>query len=488
MPAKTSHRIPPEGSGTPPQARGGSSAPRDRGRRAGIGLLAAVLAAGSALGPGCAPARPPAPPAPPEPFPALAQLDRAFLVPPLTGYPYTVDAARRVRLEEGFAALGRGDEPSARTAAHELLGADPGFHPARVLSAQAALYRSDPTEALDAVRPVTGELPGYLAAQLVRGRAAEEAGEVVEALEAFRAAAATGAPEAAPAAARADEIAPRAAEVVFHRVEDALARGRTAVAAEEVERLREWDPEGEATLRAERALAVAREEPEAELEAIARLAERFPEDRELSERRAMLELEVGDPGTGLALFERLVAEHPGDPGLAAGLEAAKFRWRFLQLPERVTELAERPELSRAGFAVMLYWLAPAVRYGRGAEPRIASDILDHPQREEIARVVNVGLLSVEPSVHRFAPERAVTRGEALEALLRLLGGAASEGAEPVPCATEVPLNRRPTAVFVCDTAAACGLLTSPGDCLPRAPLSGAEALELIRRARVRLGG
>jgi hypothetical protein len=249
--------------------------------------------------------------------------------------------------------------------------------------------------------------------------------------------------------------------------------------------LREWQPGGEQTLRAERALAVAEEDPEAELAAVAALGARFPEDRELTERRAELELAVGDPGRGLSLLEELAAAHPGDSDLAARLDAAKFRWRFAQLPARVSALGRAPELSRGGFAVLLYWLVPSVRYGRGSAPRIASDILDHPQREEIARVVNVGLMEVEPSVHRFAPDRPVSRFDALAGALRLLGGGA--GGEPVPCAAEVPYNARPSYEFVCGTAASCGLIASAGDCLPRAPMSGSEALEVIRRTLVRLG-
>ena len=35
---------------------------------------------------------------------------------------------------------------------------------------------------------------------------------------------------------------------------------------------------------------------------------------------------------------------------------------------------------------------------------------------------------------------------------------------------------------MCAAAARCGLLPEPADCLPGAPLSGAEALELVRRA------
>jgi hypothetical protein len=235
---------------------------------------------------------------------------------------------------------------------------------------------------------------------------------------------------------------------------------------------------------------VAEKDPKAELAAVTALGSRFPDDRELTERRAELELDVGDPGRGLVLLEELATAHPGDPDLAARLDAAKFRWRFAQLPSRVTAIGRAPELSRGGYAVLIYWLVPSVRYGRGSAPRIASDILDHSQREEIARVVNLGLMEVEPSVHRFTPERAVTRAEAVEALLRLLGlggGGDGTGGEPMPCAAEVPYNRRPSWEFVCSTGAACGLIPSAADCLPRAPLSGAEALELIRRALVRLG-
>ncbi len=444
-------------------------------------MKALLAAAACALAAACAPASPPAPAPPPAPFPGLAAADRPFLADPLEGYPFPVDAARRLRLAEGHQALRAGDEAAARAAAAELLGDEPGFHPARVLLAEADFYRRDLAAALAGVRPVAEALPGYVAAELLRGRVAEAAGEVVEAFEAYRAAA----PASPPAAARAAEVAPRAAEVVFQRAEDAIARGRLADARAAVERLRSWAPEGEATLRAARALAVAEADPRAELAAVAALGSRFPGDRELAERRAELELAVGDPGRGLALLEELAAAHPGDPDLAARLEAGKFRWRFAQLPARVTALAEVPELSRGGFAVLLYWLVPSVRYGRGSAPRIASDILDHPQREEIARVVNLGLLGVEPSVHRFAPERAVSRADAVEAVLRLLGGAA--GGEPVPCAAEVPYNPRPSLDFVCSTGAACGLIPSAGDCLPRAPLSGAEALELIRRGLLRLG-
>lgn len=438
-------------------------------------MLLAVLGT-----PACAPPSGPQTAPVVEPFPQLAAADRPFLVDPATGYPYPIDAATRLRLSEGYEALSRGDTAAAATAARGLLPTGVSFPPARVLAAQVALYRGDASAALTAARRVVEDLPGYTAAELVAGRAAEAVGEVVAAYEAY-----LRAESSSVAARRVDELTERAHEIVYRRVEDTLARGRADLAVPDVERLRGWAPEAEATLRAERALAVAQFDRETELDAVERLALRFPDDRELAVRRAELEVEVGDAGSGLALYEELVRAYPDDPALLDRLEAAKFRWRFLQLPPKVTRLAAEPELSRGDFAVLAYWLIPPVRYGRGRGARIASDILDDPRREEIGRVINAGMLDVDASVHRFSPERPVTRAEALEGLLRVLGGIAGE---VVPCASEVAINPRPSHSFVCSTAAACGLLPSTGDCLARAPVSGGEALELVRRALARLGG
>jgi hypothetical protein len=223
-------------------------------------------------------------------------------------------------------------------------------------------------------------------------------------------------------------------------------------------------------------VAAARGDEVGELEAVARLAERFPEREDLAERRGALELEVGDPGAGVEIFQALVEAHPEDRALAERLEAAKFRWRLSLLPERVSRLVQQPELSRGGFAVLLFWLVPEIRYGRPAGARIATDILDHPQREEIARVANLGLMAVDPTLHRFAPEAPVTRLAALEAVLAVLrarpGGASG-------CAH--PGTSDPGLPAACAAAVRCRLIADPGDCLPNARLSGREAIEWVRR-------
>jgi hypothetical protein len=175
------------------------------------------------------------------------------------------------------------------------------------------------------------------------------------------------------------------------------------------------------------------------------------------------------------VYEELARRHPADRELQARLAAAKFRWRLALLPAEVRDLGERPLLTRSDFALLLYWAVPEVRYGRAAGARIAADVLDHPQREAIVRVVNLGLLDVHPTLHRFAPDAELARVDALTALLRLLAG--HEGRVACVAAAGVA----PAREGACALAAGCRLIADPGDCLPGAPLSGAEALGLLER-------
>jgi len=244
--------------------------------------------------------------------------------------------------------------------------------------------------------------------------------------------------------------------------------------------LRAWGPGELPTLEGARALAVARGDARAELEAVKGLAARQPADRALLERRADLELQVGDPGTGLKLIQDIADRHPGDAELQEKLRLAKFRWRLSLLPADVRALAAKPELSRADLTVLLFWLVPEVRYAKATAGRIATDILDHPHREEIAHVVNLGLMDVDANLHRFSPEAPMRRGAALRSLARLL----TAFGKPGGCAESAGGAAAPP----CELAAQCGLVEDADACQAGEPLSGADAVEWIRRCLVLLGG
>lgn len=401
--------------------------------------------------------------------------ERPFVVDPGTGYPLVAAPELVAEVREAYHALARsGDAGAAVRQAEDLLAEFPGLHPATVLAAEGDLVAGRRGSAIERLEPVVEELPEYSGAQLVLGRAAERADRVPRAYEAYRAAA----EDFDAAAERAEVLRPRAVEIVANRIDDALTRGRVDVASEELARLELWAPEADVTLEAARTVAGARGDLEGELGALRRLVDRYPERAELALSLAELELAVGNATEGLQGLRRLAERHPRDARIQEALERGKFRWRLTLLPREVQELARRPEITRGEVAVLIHWLIPQVRSTRRTGGRIAADILEHPFRDEIARVVNLGLLDVDPTLHTFSPDRPVQRADVLGALLR----AVKTLGKNVACVEDAPLGRRPTDVAVCTVAAQCRILDEAADCLPGATLSGSEALELIRRS------
>ena len=443
-----------------------------RGRRRAAAPILVVLLAGN-LACGTAPPKPPV--RPPvgsvlQPLP-LAPDDRPYLIDPLEGYARNVDPERRDRLHNVWRdLLEAGDVEGASRTAAEMLAEDPDLLPAQVLTAQVEFAAGDDRRVVERLLPVGDAMPTYTASQLLVGRSAERLGDVPLAYAAFRAIAA----RSSLALKRAGELHPRALEIVSNRLDEALRNQQVEAAEKQLSLLRSWAPSEILTLEASRKLAVARADPNAELAAVKELSSRRPADRGLLERRAELELEVGNPSVGLKIVQDLAARNPRDPALADKLQSAKFRWRLSQLPQDVQEVAARPELTKGDFAILLYWLVPQVRNSRPTAGRIATDVLDHPHREEIVRVVNLGLMEVDPTLHRFSPTAPVRRGPALRVVLRMLErfGAGS-------CAGSAN---------VCDAAVACGLLRTAEDCQPADPLSGAEGVEILRRSLELLGG
>jgi len=434
--------------------------------------LAVLLAASAA----CKTAPPPAPSRPPAPEPqplALAPADRPYLIDPFEGFPGSaprdpLNAAWRDLLEKG-------DTAGATRTATELLEQDPQLAPAQVLLAQVDFAAGEDRRVVERLLPISDAMPTYTASQLLLGRAAERLGDVPLAYAAYRAIAA----RSQLALKRAGELHTRALEIVSNRLDEALRNRNFEEADKQLDLLRNWAPAQTLTLEAARKVARGRGDRGAELGAVKELASRRPGDRALLERRAELELQVGDPSAGLKIIQDLAGRNPQDPELAEKLDAAKFRWRLSQLPQGVQTVAAKTELNKGDLAVLLYWLVPEVRNSRPTAGRIATDVLDDPRREEIVRVVNLGLMEVDPTLHRFSPAASVRRGAGLRVMLRTL----SRFGKAAACA-----NGGGAAANVCEAALACGLLPAEEDCQPAAQLSGAEGVEIIRRSLKLLGG
>lgn len=409
----------------------------------------------------------------PEPL-ALDPADRSYLIDPFDGYPHDVGPEARERLTNVWRdLLLAGDVEGALRVSAELREGDPDLLPAHVLAAQVDFAAGEHRRVVERLLPVGDQVPTYTASQMLLGRAAEHLGDVPLAYSAFRAVAA----RSPLALRRAGEMHPRAMEIVANRLNEALRIEDLGEARKQLGLLQSWGPSEINTLEAMVRVAEAFDDRAAELAAVKDLSARRPGERRLLERLAELELTVGDPSAGLNIIQDLAARNPRDPVLAQKLESAKFRWRLSQLPQGVQTVASKAELNKADLAVLLYWLVPDVRNSRPSAGRIATDVLDNPHQQEIVRVVNLGLMEVDPTLHRFSPESQVRRGAALRVVLRTMarfGAGACAGGNV-------------SSGNVCEAAVACGLVASGEACLPGEPLSGAEGVEILRRSLKHLG-
>ena len=397
--------------------------------------------------------------------------ERPFLLSPAFGWSQPLAPERATWLASQYRDLMTRDEGlSVLNEATEVLARDPHFHPARVLDAQVRFLSGRYTYVVDALAPVRTAVPDYVAAEVLAGRAFENLDRPLEAFRAY-----WSVRQRSPIAAeRVAALEETAVGRLADRFESELDEGLEAEAAASLEELRAFAPTHQRTIAAESMLAAAISDPMTRLALLRRQGEQPDADPEVIRRLAELELEVGDAATAVRLAEGLTERLPGDRGLVELLQRARFQWRLEVLPADVGALSRRSELSRADYAVLLYWLFPNVRYSRPEQGRIASDIIDHPDRERIVRVINMGLLEVDPAVHRFEPDAPVRRGEVLRALLEL----ADESSE---AACRVGAADGGSSDALCVAAERCRLLPSAAECEPWSTVSGTEALELIRR-------
>lgn len=406
--------------------------------------------------------------------------EKRFLVSPLSGFSLGVlpDHGSRLRaahaelVDGGVAALARGE-------AEALREEDPLLEPAVVLLAQVEFVDGNYDRAVELLLAVVASNPSYVAAQLLLGRTGERIENIAGAFESYFEIASVS----TLAADRATALRGRALEIVGNRVADALRRGRTEDATRDVLALANWAPGELVTLEAARGLAQAVGDREGELKAARMLVPLLPENKEIRIRLGDLELETGDPSAGLRIFQQLAEAEPQDALLVEKLARAKLQWRLTLMPGKVLELVRQPQLSRADFAAVVYWLFPVVRYGQADSGRIANDILDNPHRQEIVRMVNLGLARVDATLHTFGPDQPQTRGRALYSLLRLLDMQTPR----LTCLGPEGSLELAADQQVCDSAARCLLIREPAECLPGAVLSGPAAFDMSRSALDELG-
>jgi tetratricopeptide (TPR) repeat protein len=408
----------------------------------------------------------------------IPRSEEPYLLPPYEGWNGSLSAESARRLQELYLGLmERGEVLAALEGSQVLLAADPGLLPAQVLAGQAALAARRNLETLEMLEPVLERAPGYVSAWVLYARAAELEGWIVESYAAYEAVRG----RSRVAAEAADSLRQEAVLQLADRFDEQFNDGDLAGASRSLETLQAWAPEDELTVAAAEALGEASADPAEQLALLRRMTAEGDASSEVMRRRAELELQVGDPAAAVRLAETLLESRPNDLYLGQLLARSRFQWRLNLLPTEVRTLGRSVELSRADYAVLMYWLFPQVRYGRPTEATIATDIIDHPNQEAIVKVINLGLLEVDSTVHHFEPDTSIGRREVLGSLLSLLED--HEGGDACLAPGGVPESDD----YRCQAAVACRLVTEVAECLPGATVSGGEAIELARRTLTRLG-
>ena len=329
-------------------------------------------------------------------------------------------------------------------------------------TAQVAFAGNQLAEARDAL----GTEPGSDAGFLLSGRLYELNGQPAEAVRHYSAVR----DRVEVAVEGVDRLLPSAVQVVDRKFDEALNADQVSRAQGLLANLQAWAPKRELTLRLALRLAGRVEDPEAELDAWRQLHQgSFLTTDELV---ALTEMEIsrGSADRALQLARALAAGNSTPPGRAELLARAQFNWRARLLPVQARAVLATESMTRADFALALYWFFPQVRYARATQVRIASDILDHPNREEIAQVVNADLLHVDRAGHRFFPDLTMGRREGINVILRILR------LDQARCLTpEVASDS-------CAAAQACGILTAE-QCSFGNTVSGEEFGNWARRAQ-----
>jgi len=208
------------------------------------------------------------------------------------------------------------------------------------------------------------------------------------------------------------------------------------------------------------------------------------------ERQVLLELglllsEEQEYARALEVYTRLLAHGPGDEAARAGQLRAREGLESLAMPEEYRAIPEATRVSRADLAALLAVRVPALRRAGAGEPRVAVDISGSWARDQVARVLALGLMDVYPN-HTFQPGAIVRRVDLARAAARtldVLGWPA--GGAPTPA----DMSRAHLDFAVVERVLAAGLmgLTPAGAFEPWRPVSGREAIDVVD-AVARLSG
>lgn len=150
-------------------------------------------------------------------------------------------------------------------------------------------------------------------------------------------------------------------------------------------------------------------------------------------------------------------------------ENARLEFRIQNLPDPARKAALSPRLTRGQLATLLWWTVAEIRQRPvTGQSQIATDVVDHPDRQAVIRAIGLGFLRVSEDTHRVGVETPVGRQE-LGNVLRRLAVLSSAGVKMPGC-----LSTEPASLQALES---CGIL--PASSVKT--VTGREAIRAIER-------
>ena len=402
----------------------------------------------------------PAPVAAPEEAPTG---EMRYLIDPRIGFEPAASPATAKRFDAAWRSLLDGDAATARKRFEEIRAKDVNYLPARL--AEAAIDLRE--QKLDAARPIVDRMlarvPNWTAAQIYAAELELAGGHLRRAYELYG---------SVVSHADAPEIArKRYADVQQQLFNELLTRAQSAPNAEAMRLLGEAltiNPAAyEPRMMLVQKLIAARSYDEARrmLDPIA--SSKDADRTEVQEALAEIDAGQGRLQDAIARYERLARREPRDQ---KRVDELKELYAAENMPPQYRRAMEDEAISKADFAVLLYWKLVSVRFAQNLPaPPIAIDVSEVPGREEVIRAIALGIYQVDPVTRRVNPNGILTAGQLARLGARVL---ARFGA---PCVKQAATNDADRIL------AACSVADPVGGMPPETSVNGKTAALMLQQ-------
>ncbi len=391
-----------------------------------------------------------------EPLPPAVepQGDARFLIDPRTGYDKPSDPNADRKLDAAWRYFLAGNDAEAAKRIRET----GGYPPASLLTAALAIRSGNLNDAGAIVSRLLDEHPAWTAARVYAAEISLAHGDAADAYRLYR-----------QIANPPPIVATRTADVEKRMFDQITASAQSMPPAQAVSALREalqLEPTASAVrmMLVQKLLALKNfEEARRELDPVLNT-----EADRVDVQEALAEIEVGRGRYQEAIvrYDRLV-KRTNDPRYVQRLNQLKDDFANANMPPQFLRARESDAITRADFAVLLYWKVPSIRFAQNlAVPPIAVDLeSDVSGREEMIRAIALGIFPVDPVTRRASPSAQLSAAATARAAARAL---TSRGAA---CAHDA--GNDPQKVL-----AACGVIDPAAGTLPEATVTGRLAAQM----------